>query len=547
MYRIAARVTLCLLLISASSLGGPSALAAPAADGLVAGLRRAIQSPPPGCTVAALDTLHPLAPLLDGLYAPGGHQPLWRDPARYEALIRALDGLVADGLDPARYGAVALRGLRNPTAAEDIPCRELLASSAYLAAIHHLNHGVLDRARLEPLWVDPRADVSPLYPAPADALDVLAREGLADPEAALHRARPALLLYHRLREANGAWRARFNLATWPWVPEGPLLKPGMSDARVPPLRERLASVDLVMATPPSPDAEHYGDDLVAAVRAFQARHGLKVDGVVGGETLGALNTPRAFRQDQIRVNLERLRWLWRGMAPRMVLVDIAGARISHYRDGEPDWQARVQVGTRARPTPSLRSRITHLTFNPTWTVPPTIYRNDKLPEIRRDLGYLAKNRIRVLDRDGRELDPRAIDWHNPGAIRLRQDAGPTSALGLVAIRFPNPFAVYLHDTPNQQLFASHQRTFSSGCVRVEGAMGLADLLLAGAGDEVLGRVEAIKASGRTRNVDLPAPVPLVMDYWTVAVDDDGALVFRPDIYHRDPALIAALRGAEQSP
>src|SRR5690606_4141920 len=161
----------------------------------------------------------------------------------------------------------------------------------------------------------------------------------------------------------------------------------------------------------------------------------------------------------------------------------------------------VQVGTRARPTPSLRSRITHLTFNPTWTVPPTIYRNDKLPEIRRDLGYLAKNRIRVLDRDGRELDPRAIDWHNPAAIRRGPAAGPTTAAGLVAIRFPDPSAVTLQDTANQQLFAGPQRAFSSGGVRVEGAVGLADLLLAGAGDEVLGRVEAIKDSGRTRTVD----------------------------------------------
>src|SRR5690606_24510549 len=151
----------------------------------------------------------------------------------------------------------------------------------------------------------------------------------------------------------------FNLATWPWVPEGPLLKPGMSDARVPPLRERLASVDLVMATPPSPDAEHYGDDLVAAVRAFQARHGLKVGGVVGRDSLRALNTPRTCRQDHIRVSVERLGWRWRGMAPRMVLVVIAGALISCDRDGEPDWQSRVLVGIRAHPTPSLRSRITH--------------------------------------------------------------------------------------------------------------------------------------------------------------------------------------------
>lgn len=546
MYRIATRRIPRLLMALSALLSGLAAVADPSPPPSGGTLQLAIQSPPAGCTVVAVDGQHPLPGLLDQLYGSLGYTPLWTTSARYEALIEALDGLVADGLDPARYGAVALREQRERHAEDGAWCRELLASSAYLVALHHLNHGALDRARLEPLWVEPGADVATLFPAPADALDALARDGLDDPVAAFARARPALPLYHRLREAHGAWRGLTGLATWPRVPAGPLLKPGMSDPRVALLRERLALVGLVTGTADVTDVAHYGDDLVAATRAFQRQHGIEVDGVVGNETLRELNTARTFRQDQIRANLERLRWLWREMAPHMVLVDIAGAEISYYRNGEPHWQARVQVGTGARPTPSLKSRITHLTLNPTWTVPPTIYRQDKLPEIRRDLGYLARNRIRVLDPAGRELDPRAIDWSRPGAVRLRQDAGPTSALGLVAIRFPNPFAVYLHDTPSQHLFASHQRTFSSGCVRVESALILADLLLAGASDDERRRIEMIRASGRTRNVNLPAPVPLVMDYWTVAVDGEGALAFRPDIYRRDPALVAALRAMEQS-
>ena len=298
MYRIATRRIPRLLMALSALLSGLAAVADPSPPPSGGTLQLAIQSPPAGCTVVAVDGQHPLPGLLDQLYGSLGYTPLWTTSARYEALIEALDGLVADGLDPARYGAVALREQRERHAEDGAWCRELLASSAYLVALHHLNHGALDRARLEPLWVEPGADVATLFPAPADALDALARDGLDDPVAAFARARPALPLYHRLREAHGAWRGLTGLATWPRVPAGPLLKPGMSDPRVALLRERLALVGLVTGTADVTDVAHYGDDLVAATRAFQRQHGIEVDGVVGNETLRELNTARTFRQDQ---------------------------------------------------------------------------------------------------------------------------------------------------------------------------------------------------------------------------------------------------------
>ena len=227
----------------------------------------------------------------------------------------------------------------------------------------------------------------------------------------------------------------------------------------------------------------------------------------------------------------------------MVLVDLAGARVFYYRDGQLLWQARTQVGRAERPSPLPKPRITPLTLNPPWTVPPTIFHKDKLPEIQRNRAYLAENRIRVLDSNGNELNPHSVDWNNPRGILLRQDAGPKSALGVLAIRFPNPFSVYLHDTPSQQLFNKLPRVFSSGCVRVEKVMQLFDHLLAEATPAERQRIDALLASGKTKNVNLPHAVTILLAYWTVEADDKGRLQFRPDIYQHDAAILAALQAA----
>jgi len=289
-----------------------------------------------------------------------------------------------------------------------------------------------------------------------------------------------------------------------------------------------------------PDQDCYDDGLAAAVRRFQRHHLLKTDGVVGANTRAALNVPVAARIDQIRINLERARWLLSGLPESFVLVDVPGYQLSYFRPGGDIWRARIVVGRPTRPTPTLRSAITHLTFNPTWTVPPTILREDVLPKVRKDAGYLAQENIAVLDASGARLDPRGIDWSRPGNLILRQAAGPHNALGRVAIRFPNTHTVYLHDTPAQELFEFDRRALSSGCVRVENALEFVRLLL---DDETRWNADAIAAvvaAGSTREVDLARRVPLILYYWTVQTDADGALSFRPDLYRRDAALLAAL-------
>jgi murein L,D-transpeptidase YcbB/YkuD len=198
------------------------------------------------------------------------------------------------------------------------------------------------------------------------------------------------------------------------------------------------------------------------------------------------------------------------------------------------------VGTPYRSTPDLRSEITAFTFNPTWTIPPTVMREDVLPRVRTDADYLADRQIRVLDQSGQELDPALVDWERPEGVLLRQDAGPANALGRVAIRFPNPHAVFLHDTPNKRLFERGRRAFSSGCIRVENPLELIELLFDDPERWNRPAIERLIAGGRTRDVALPRPVPILLLYWTVDVHPDGRIAFKPDIYGRDAPLLQAL-------
>ncbi len=294
-------------------------------------------------------------------------------------------------------------------------------------------------------------------------------------------------------------------------------------------------------------SERYDATLVQALEAFQRAQYLTADGHLGAATLAALNVPVAPRIDQLRVNLERARWLLHQLHGDFVMVDIAGYDIAFYKDGKPVWRSRVQVGQPYRSTPAFKSQITYLTLNPTWTVPPTILKNDILPKVRKNPGYLAANRIRVLDGQGRELSPASVNWANPRGIVLRQDAGPDNSLGRVVIRFPNDYAVYLHDTPHQELFANPQRANSSGCIRVERPRELAELLLDDPVRWNRAVIDSAIDTGKTQTVMLGKPVPLLLAYWTVDLRDDGRIGFRPDIYRRDAALLVALNRTRVSP
>lgn len=469
--------------------------------------------------------------------------PAWT-PDTFDQLLAALRGVAGDGLDPQDYALGELERRRavlaDPRATPQQRAQlDLLATDACLAALLHLYRGKVDPATLDTHWnFDPRQlDQAQGLKAVRDAL----AQGTID--ALFARARPQHPYYGQLRTALAKLREVAAQGGWPAIADGPTLKPGSHDPRVPALRQRLQLVGHAVGDGAD---DLYDPALEAALKQFQREQYLAADGHLGKATLAALNVPVAARIDQLRANLERARWLLHQLQGEFVVVDIAGYQVIYYKDGKPVWRSRVQVGKPYRSTPVFKSKITYLTLNPTWTVPPTILKNDILPKLRKDHGYLAANRIRVLDSQGRELSPASVDWANPRGIVLRQDAGPGNSLGRLVIRFPNDYAVYMHDTPHQELFANQQRTYSSGCIRVERPRELAELLLDDPRWDRAGIDRAIDTL-KTQTVMLREPVPLLLAYWTVDLREDGRVGFRPDVYRRDPPLLAALARPRVSP
>jgi murein L,D-transpeptidase YcbB/YkuD len=492
----------------------------------------------------------------------------WRDPARLGQLVEALLDLVNDGLDPANYHVDALdryrAALRSAKALppDEQAGLEVLATDAMMLGLYHLYLGKVDPEKLSSQWnfASRPVDEERGFAALTRALDS------GQVRETFQRARPQHVWYQRGRERLKEYRALAAAGGWPTIPDGPTLKPGMSDPRVAAMRTRLqVTRDYVPGSPAPmapaatgsaatavPPEAVYDAALEAAVKRFQERHGLTADAAVGPATRAAMNVPVADRVDQIRVNLERGRWVLHEIKGELVVVDVAGFDVSYFRDDEPVWTSKVIVGRPYRETPIFKSLITYVVFNPTWTIPPTILVKDKLPVIKRDPAYLKRNNIRVIDSRGREVDPYSVNWSQYGAGRLppyqlRQDPGEDNALGLVKIMFPNRHMVYLHDTPAKSLFEKDERTFSSGCIRVEKAFELAELVLNDPVQWTQQSMAEVVASKKMLTVNLARPMPVLILYWTAQPRPDGQVIFRNDVYGRDPPTLAALNAPFTAP
>ena len=473
--------------------------------------------------------------------------PAWISVASVDAVLEAIRNSYEHGLDPEDYHWQAINELRsrvaNGAGSEAVAEMEILLTDAVVRLAYHASFGKVLPGELDPNWNFDRRLHSP--DPVAELGDVL---GTTDVTSVIRERSNVPVFYDWLREALARYREIAAEGGWPSIPSGPTLKPRMTSERIVPLRQRLQRTgDLADAQ--TGDPEDFDEALKRAVTAFQKRHGLAPDGAVGPMTLAALNVPVEQRIDQIRVNLERIRWVYKELPEDYVIVDIAGFHLYLVQEDEIVWQARAQVGKPYRDTPVFRDSMRYLEFNPTWTVPPTILREDIMPRLKHGPDYLAERNMRILDHSGKPVDVSTIDWPSIAAGNfpyiLRQEPGPNNALGRVKFMFPNKHAVYIHDTPSKSLFAHNERTFSSGCIRVERPFELAEVLLDDPERWDQQGIQQLLDSRRTQRVNLKEPLPVLILYWTAEANAEGRVHFRRDVYDRDAPVLDALEAEFQ--
>jgi murein L,D-transpeptidase YcbB/YkuD len=459
---------------------------------------------------------------LDTFYLARKYAPVWTDNGamneRAKAVIAQLRHADADGLDPADYPVPTLEANAGPDALADF---ELKLTDA---VITYARHAAVGRVH----WSRVSRDIFYDIPVP-EAADILGKLAAAsDARAALDSYNPQHAAYKALKAKLAEIRGGEDDAKVR-IGDGPMLLVGMQDSRVPDLRTRLGVAAKAGDT-------IYDEALADAVKAFQKKHNLQQDGVVGPGTLRALNgrPSNARAEDLIIANLERWRWISHDLGPSHVIVNIPEFMLRLYNKGSLLWQTRVVVGKPSTPTPLISETMKFITVNPTWNVPPSIVYGEYLPALHQDPTVLARMGLRV-------------SYNRDGGVHISQPPGPGNALGRIRFNFPNKFSVYQHDTPDKYMFAHTRRAYSHGCMRVQNPDVYAEKLLSVALPNehyTAERIRGMYGHGEV-NINFPTPIPVHLTYQTAYVDSSGDLVLRDDIYGRDSRVLAALKTDER--
>jgi murein L,D-transpeptidase YcbB/YkuD len=460
----------------------------------------------------------------------GVHQP------RVSALLNAIANADSDAM---RMDSYPLTGLaqalhavadKHPTA-EQLANADVMLSSAYVAYGESMLTGQLDPSQFNQSW-----HISRREERIDSALTLTLRTD--DFSAGLGRMHPQDPMYDSLRVAYAKYRNLVSAGGWQPVPDGKALKRGASDspARLNALRARLAAEGYLAdsTTVPADSANTkatatrtatraYDRTLAAAVAQFQARHGIVVDSMLGTETVEAMNVPVQYRLAQIAANLERYRWMPRDLGTRYILVNVPQFYLHAFDSGQKVLDMKVIVGQeyQDKATPVFSDSMEYVVFRPYWNVTPAIAAKEIFPKEAANPGYLAANNMQVYNDHGRQA--------------VRQLPGPKNSLGLVKFMFPNDFNIYLHDTPNGELFKKDVRAFSHGCIRLEKPAELAQWALGWPADRVR---EAMENGANNKQVNLPRKIPVYIVYFTAFVED-GQLAFGNDLYERDNKLVEA--------
>jgi murein L,D-transpeptidase YcbB/YkuD len=490
------------------------------------------------------EDLHTL-PMISSFYEGRGYMPLWSKNNRLTQqgleMIKVIDEVCGEGLNPRSYHAEAVQslqaGIEEKNGDEElsrIADLDLLLTDAFFSIGTHFSYGAINPYDMRMRWYPPAGEEEL-----KTALDTAVKNKRV--ESTLKEMLPKTPEYEALKKKLYEFQSMAQDTKWTKIhalPKNKKINAGDRDERMPLIKERLGLVKNIGQVVPA-DALIYDEQTKQAVIKFQQERGLLDDGVIGFRTIDAMNVPIEDLIDKIKVNLDRERALSRILdQEEKIVVNIPAFWLTAYEAGRPVLEMKVITGMPKRKTPMLSSEIKHLIFSPKWFVPDTILFEDKLPHIRKDPAYLERHGMKVYQKGGGRVEAREIDWSQINSkhdipYRVVQDSGDANALGRVKFIFPNRHDVYLHDTPQKSLFKNATRTFSSGCIRIEKPVELADLLLKDKAD--WNREKIVDAMNRSHEqvVPLTKPVPIHIIYLTAWVDYNGVMQFRDDVYGYD--------------
>ncbi len=471
---------------------------------------------------------------------------LWESRENIEQLMVAINNIGEEGLDPEDYHIYRIESLHEQiylselTDAASIARFDILLTDAFILLSAHLAAGKVDPSTNEPRWHLSGDDIGinwcEFVKNSLQNNNVSDNLQLITPRhSSYNNLKYALNRYQKIKE-EGGWKTFSTDMT--------RLKPGMKHPDIPAVRLRLAATQDTAGNDKA-EKELFDSILVEQVKLFQKRKGLTPRGVVDSATIGQMNIPVEERISGIKVNLDRWRRFGTELGYRYIKVNIPDFTLRVTENDSTMLEARVIVGRTNRQTPSFSSVMTYMEFNPDWTVPPTMLIEDVLPAIREDPDYLERNNMNVYGEDWNPVNPDTIDWqiydNNDFPYYIVQEPGPQNPLGNIKFMFPNPYHVYIHDTPSPALFDEPVRTFSSGCIRVDKPVELAAYLLEDSPVWTPKYIEIVMEVGLEITVNILDPIQVYIIYSTAWAGDEGLVYFRDDIYEKDDKLFTALK------
>jgi murein L,D-transpeptidase YcbB/YkuD len=498
--------------------------------------------------------------LVHAFYEERAFRPAWSSPKGIlpdaDSLIDAIKAADREGLRPQDYHLSALEAIlheiKSREASKEGPIPsiradlDLLLTDAFLLYASHLSEGCIDRDSLKMRRALNGNDLG------YDSLLQRSIEKHAIPEG-LRQLLPQHPLYADLKELLASYGVMARRGRWGVIPSGAALKGGDVGTRVFALKSRLrVSGDLLSRS--GAEGDEYDSSLVDAVRAFQKRHGLEPSGVADSLTLAALNVPLEKRIEQIKITMERWRWMPHRLGHNYIRINIPDFRLYVIENGREVETMKVVLGLPNWQTPVFSAVMTQVLFNSRWMAPEDIVEKELINYMKADSNYFRSNNMtlwREVHDSLVQVDPRTIDWPamNEKTIdfRLRQEAGPQNIMGQIKFLIPNKFNIYLHDTPYREDFPKPNRMFSHGCIRLERPSDLAEYVLRDFPEWTKERIDTVIARNEEQSLFLKKRLPVHVLYYTVWRENDGSVQFREDFYGLDRRLGWVLQAAQPKP